>query len=701
MRTKVTLVLLFLNVALFFFIFGFEREWRVEKAALQARRLVLGSEIANIQQIQISGPNLAEPVMLRRTTDGWLLTSPFEWPANTYAVNRIMNELQFLYHETSFAVQDLAAAGQTLADYGLENPALTVTLTPASPSGEASATPTPVVLAIGAETAVGNRLYVLSPDQTRVHVVQRSLADSLRVSLDALRALTCFTIHTFEVRSLNLHQTAGPANVRVRLRREGNRWSFEAPIVARADKTQTEMAINDLNALQTRQFLGSARAHPELAVQAGTTNPSLRITLEGNNRRETLLLGNPVDPNTVAASGPAPAEDEQVFHAQMEDRDAVFTVAIPTELLNDLRNAQEELRDRRILPLDGREVTSITIAAPGRPPLTLQRLEPPTRAQAASATPASWQIVRSAGPGPQTMPADGEIVRNLLQFLGYLTAEKFERDVPSDAELEDWGLHSRPQRTLTLTLEPDSTSTAPSTLTLLIGVNSNNDLSSVYAKLANQSFVYVISSEILRRTPVVPWVFRDRLLRDLSSGTRIAGLNLTELASGNVIYQRTLGDGETWEQVFSQEPPERAAALTALRSQMRTLRAQRFVSDHFTETVLVQGENRAWAYRLEVTLGLTGGPTEQLTTSQLFFAPRTGGGTQLVGSPEFDVIFEAEQPLLDALWALTYGPRDPGPAALPPAPTPDTSDDQANSSADPTEPSPGAESTAEAPPPQP
>ncbi|MEY3773465.1 MAG: hypothetical protein RLZZ129_245, partial [Verrucomicrobiota bacterium] len=41
MRTKVTLVLVFLNVALFFFIFNFERHWRTERASLEARRRVL------------------------------------------------------------------------------------------------------------------------------------------------------------------------------------------------------------------------------------------------------------------------------------------------------------------------------------------------------------------------------------------------------------------------------------------------------------------------------------------------------------------------------------------------------------------------------------------------------------------------------------------------------------------------------------
>ena len=55
MRSKVTLVLLFLNVALFFFIFYFERDWRIERASLEARRRVLGPEASDIRKLEVAG----------------------------------------------------------------------------------------------------------------------------------------------------------------------------------------------------------------------------------------------------------------------------------------------------------------------------------------------------------------------------------------------------------------------------------------------------------------------------------------------------------------------------------------------------------------------------------------------------------------------------------------------------------------------
>ncbi|MBP9914090.1 MAG: DUF4340 domain-containing protein, partial [Opitutaceae bacterium] len=134
MRTKVTLVLLFLNVALFFFIFGYERNWRTERASLEARRRVLGAETADIRTLEISGPGLTT-LKLARAGEDWSLTAPLGWPANPHAVTRIVNELQFLEHVSSFSVKDLEKNGQSLADYGLAQPKLSVTFT----SGESGA----------------------------------------------------------------------------------------------------------------------------------------------------------------------------------------------------------------------------------------------------------------------------------------------------------------------------------------------------------------------------------------------------------------------------------------------------------------------------------------------------------------------------------------------------------------------------------
>jgi hypothetical protein len=60
----------------------------------------------------------------------------------------------------------------------------------------------------------------------------------------------------------------------------------------------------------------------------------------------------------------------------------------------------------------------------------------------------------------------------------------------------------------------------------------------------------------------------------------------------------------------------------------------------------------------------------QTETETWFFTERIAGTQQLGGSEKFAATFELEQALLDALWAVTYAKRDPGPPAVtaPPAP---------------------------------
>lgn len=669
MRTKVTLVLLLLNVVLFFSIFTFVHRWRTDALWEASRTRVLGPEAATIQSLEIAGSRFAAPIRIEKRPEGWMITKPTEWPANPHAVSRILSELMLLDHFTSFLVKDLSKSGLSLADYGLDKPQITLTFTAGVDNGPTgTVTPVPlkaVTLRVGDKTKVGNRLYVLSPDGQRIHVVSRSLADSLALTMDQLQADTIFNIPLFEVRSFNL-QTGAPANLRSRLRRDGSRWLFEAPILARADRIQVELAINALNALHTRSFLDAAAV--PAPDRTGLNNPSFRLTLEGNGRRETLLLGSPV-PASEAAAGKSstdepPPEPATEYYAKMDDRAPVFTVLFPDRLFGTLRNSQEELRDKHPLDFDPRALTSLTLVAPNRPELTLQRLGSPGQPQPTD----PWQVVtHAANQAPQTLSAELPLVQRFIEKLSSLQALKFLRDAPQNIELENWGFN-RPEREITLNFSTkgafaEGGSTAlSSSVTLLIGVATERD-GLAYAKLANEPFVYLVDPDILRESPVTVNYYRNRLLRELPAGARITGLSLTDATARTEIFARQLAGGETWAQALAKEAEPRRTALLGLLDQLGNLRAKDFVLDSFPPTVEIGGEMRPWKYALEATLSLVGGTGGQTDAIKLFFTERTGGGTQFAGSPGFNVVFEADQKLLDALFNLTHGPQEPVPAS--------------------------------------
>lgn len=646
MRSKVTVVLLFLNVLLFYYIFNYEGRVQIHENT----KRVLGAETANIEKFTRVSRNAPTVSAERSEKNGgnWWLTQPFEWPANRNAIDHVLHELQFLEHETSFAVADLAKSGQSLADFGLADPVMTFTFT----SGGKD-----YALKLGGGTETANRLYLLSPDGTRIHVVNRALVASLGLVAEQLRAESIFTIPVFEVRSLALQTT----NTKIRLRRENQRWTLEAPILARAAKAETETTLTELTGLQVRRFLEPRDADP---AKTGLATPQLRVTLEGNARRETLLIGNPVAP-AANANGITPVE---VF-AKLEDKPVVFVTRLTAGQIADdqvglvdrLRLAQDKLRDKHVLDFEFPDVTALTLAVPDRPELSLQRLD------AAQSVTESWQVVTrgAAGQIPQTIPADTAIVQDFLQRLKFLQASKFLSDAPSAADLESYGFN-RPERQITLNLRTGGgpKGDEPSTATLQIGTKPGTP-GVAYARVANAPFVYEIPPDLLEDIPVTALHFRQRVLRELPEGTHVTALTLTDLSNNRVVVAINSAPGGelTAQSIAASDAPEaKRAALTTLLAEARKLRAKRFVADSFDlARASLNGSNPPWRYRLDVALTLTGGNAQTLTSS-LFLTDRLGGTTQLGGLPEFNVTYELPQELVDALFALTYAAQhDPGP----------------------------------------
>ena len=690
MRSKFTLLLLALNLALFGYLALTER-WITPDKVEENRRRILGPEAADLSVIEIAvlpppaeganasaSPAPAHTLRLERQPgDGWFLAAPLDWPANDFAVRLILNQLQFLENETSFLVTDLARNGQTLADYGLSQPRIVVTCTPSAKPAHDSDTPAPkpFVLKIGATAAVGDRLYILSPDERRIHVASpkasANLLDALTLDLGRLRSDQLFTIPVFEARALTLQSGAANSS-RTRLRREQSRWTFEAPITARAAKTPVELAVNDLNALRVARFLAAEAAPTPEA--AGLVNPRLRVTLEGNARRETLLLGAPVPggtgvppvdggaspvpspgtPNPGSVSSPAATVElyarldwRVVPTAADNKRPVLFTVQVPVELLKTFERAQTALRDKRVLDLDPARVTAFALSSPGKPDLRIQKLD------SASAFPA-WQIASPAAAAP--LRADAKLVEHLLQRLQLLEAvpprpdaSPFVFDAPSAADLERLGFN-RPERIVTLQLSsaPSSAGGGPSSasnelvLELAQPVVAGPDL---YARVAGQPFVYAVPSETLDQIPVSPLLYRDRTLARLPETTKITRLVL-----------RRAGDPDAaplLDHAVGAEPPP--APVATLLSALRELRAKSINSESYPATVPVDGVEKPWAYTLEATLD----PAPASGPLRLSFAERSGSSTQLAGSETLGLVFTLEQPVLDALWQLLY--REPKP----------------------------------------
>ncbi|NBR10487.1 MAG: DUF4340 domain-containing protein, partial [Opitutaceae bacterium] len=276
---------------------------------------------------------------------------------------------------------------------------------------------------------------------------------------------------------------------------------------------------------------------------------------------------------------------------------------------------------------------------------------------------------------PLPTSAETALVEELLQKIYLLSAKKFLSDAPSAADLEQYGFN-RPEREIALNLSTGGgpQGNEPSTLTLQIGVSPNQP-KVAFARVKNTPFIYQILPDILASTPSRVPHYRQRLLRELPESAQLTDLTLTDLSTNTTVHSYQLPSADkNWEATLATLPANQRSPLATLLNELRTLCAKNFTTESFRpeQANTPEGE-RPWKYRLDVGLALVSGTgATQKSTSTLFLTERLGGTTLLAGSAEFynGVQFEVTQPMLDALFALTYQEKnDPG--VLVPPPTPD------------------------------
>ena len=610
MRVKLTIILFVLNALAFTAIYTLEKKEALRGYADQQATTVLGIEIPSIERLQIAGAALPQERVLERRGSSWLITSPIEWDANYFAVQHILSQLQFIENEVSFSVEDVRRAGQTLADYGLEEPELTLTLT----SGDKRAE-----FAIGQPTEIGQRIYILSPDKEQILVVNRSLLESISVDLEDLRSQDIFDIPLFEVSGLTIKSEA--QNLTIMLAQEHNTWKFEAPLQAPANDQLVESALNELFAVRVQRFINP---HDKKKVNMGFEKPLMKVALRGNNRGQTLIIGSGVEEGL---------EQPLHYYAQLEGHSAVFVVnAEPFQSLEEVPNL---LRERQFFSFSSEDVTALDISRTDKT-ITLQKLET-----------GSWQVLEKEASGAVvTYPADQGVMDELLEELKSLEALHFADDAPSESKKEQFGLVA-PQRTVQLR--------GAKSATLFIG-GLNTETGLLYALTKDAPFVYEVSPRILQLLQVVPRAYRTRVLEEQPESAIIQSVKVLKHNTGEVLLEKSLKDDtQSWSDLLKAFPEKEHKAMLTLLDYVRRFEVHEYLSDHYSENFDLDSQTQVpWMFELEATVLLPGSQDSSTKTVHFFLTERLGGTLQVGGSSSHDRIFSLKQPLVDALFDLLF-----------------------------------------------
>jgi hypothetical protein len=528
---RTTLVLLVANLLAFGLV------WRATSAHRQTvstQDLLFPAALAKLELT-----DAGQKLVLEKRASAWRITAPIEWSANLWSVQRLLDEIRFIDGDKGFATAETKAAGGDLATYGLASPRWTLRAT--SEAGVA------VEVKIG-ENRNTRRLFLLTPDGSRIIALGDAMAAALEAKPESYRVDKVFEIPDFEVRtatarlrlkdndmvtSLSLEERA-----RAGRRNQGPEWRFEAPFDALADPDRATKAVTELSNLRAVKFAEAAEA------ETGLATPELRLGLEGNSRRQVLLVGK------------SQAGNAALRWAKLEDNASLFLVE--AKALADWENPKAALASARPADFDPELVSGLTLTSGGRF-ITLHRLD------ATGAEP-RWEIpVAPGSTATKRREADGKLIREFLTSLTRLRAT-LAGATATPSLVPAAQLPAEPTHKVELEFGGDR-------LTLSFYAAPAH-LAAPGALLVHQKgtpLAALCDVSLLRnaQAAVDPKAWRNRGLAELAAGAKVTGLRLTERADGKVIGEARLGPDGNWAGNGRLDPANSrrlAGALTQVRA---------------------------------------------------------------------------------------------------------------------------------------
>lgn len=606
MRFRFTIFLLIANIALFGAILGLERE---KSADDFARR-----DMAPITVLEIEGKNIDKPRVLKLENNKWRITTPIDWPANLFAVNRIINQLEFLEKETGFSVAEAAKSGHGLSEYGLDAPAYIFKYG----NGEKMYT-----LKVGKGAPVGNRIYLLDSFSERIVVVDKEFVDGLIVDMERLRNQSVFDIPRFEVSafSIRLPITASPAEPKTNFLRIGfvndaGKWKMETPIAAAADPREVDSFLDEICRICAVGFPQNVTLSE--AGFDGATLPA-GITIQGTNRREVLQIG-------------AKTKDGKYVYARLEDNPTIFT--LETALFKNLDNLQTTLRDKSFFRFDSSRATALEISQDGES-VRFHKL-----------TGGLWDVSSTGKSGEEkSSSADLSVVGDILNKLSKVRARQFVSDAA--VNISQYGIVPNGLR-ISVTQDDGTTKT------IQIGseyMDGGEPL--MYAKTGSGSAVYGISKQLAQAATTDFLKCRSKILESLPEKAVISSVKIVRIADAKVLFEVESSGTETFAAAVKKFDSRKSASIETLAKAAKTFTVSKYIGQGFSEKgISIDGNIVPWKYLLTYSVDLPGGATGSVKKLEFYLTQRLGGITQYGGFKENNTVFIPNQNVIDAVYEL-------------------------------------------------
>lgn len=472
MSAKNTWLWIVVAACLFSFIYFYERPARLAPTAPGKLFPKLNPSAVNFVQVRPAGPVQLE-IRADRTNDAWLLRSePLVYAAQSEKVGALLDALAQLTPATYITPAEIRNRPKADEEYGFASPQASLIIQQSNYL---------VHVNIGAKTAPGDQFFLQVVGVEGAYVVDAGLLKLIPATANDWRDTTLINLDGLAFDRLAVTNNA-KAFVLVLQRDITNQlWRMVWPFRARADNARVEECLLKLQDLHVRQFV-TDEPKPDLE-SFGLAPAALELALG---------LGT----NTVAALqfGKSPTNDAPALYARRPGQNSVFTV--PKDLVSPWqRESVNDFRDPHLLTLT--EPVQLVVAR-GHEPFSLQR-----------DTNGFWRIL------PEGLPADATLVQDFLSVLTEAQIRQFVKDVVNPPELPDFGLAPPLRQYVLFSQSTNSTGSATNRQIAELDFGCvTNQPDRAYARRADETPVYGISTNDFVRLPATGWQLRERKLWD-------------------------------------------------------------------------------------------------------------------------------------------------------------------------------------------
>lgn len=506
MRFRTTLVL-FGVLALLSLGYYFLELKEVEKEAK--------TKLVSFQEEEVSSFSIRrgeKVITLERGENGWRMSEPVEDRADEKEIIALLGNVIRAKTERT-----LDASGDSLADFGLQNPPIIFTV-------HLKEKETPFILEVGNTTPAGFSVYARRKGEEKILLAPDTVKTSLEKDAFAFRSKVLLSFAQEAVKAVSLRTDS----LHVRLeRQEKGKWRITEPVEVAADSGKVSDLLRSLTQDQIQGFPDK----PASLKMVGLDPPrgEIRLTLDGGTEA-TLLLGER-------------EKKEKGVYARRSGEEQVLV--LKETFLEEIPKQVADLRDRTLLALDREKVDTIELETPkGR--TVLSKAED------------TWGIKE-----PEEASADQGMINDLLWDL---TTTRVKEFVDDDAKtLKPYGLDAPPVTVRLL----DPQGKPLSTLTL---ARASND-EGAYVRVGDSQAVTLVEARLYERLNKGPFDFRLRQLLSFETWD-VGKMELSRNGQEILLEKRK----DEWELKKPKQVKAKYSAVIDLLNEIKNLKWQKVIA---------------------------------------------------------------------------------------------------------------------------